>query len=83
MLEADWRLGLAISKKIGPSVVRNYFKRRIRECFRIHQEMIPNALDIVVVAKHHLKEVTLKSNVIAQDILFILHKVGTVDRYMR
>jgi ribonuclease P protein component len=34
---ADARLGLAISRKVGNSVVRNHVKRRVRECFRRRQ----------------------------------------------
>lgn len=42
------RLGLSISKKVGNAVVRNRWKRRIREAFRVQREQLPGGLDIVV-----------------------------------
>ncbi len=42
------RLGLSVSKKVGNAVVRNRWKRIIREAFRKQQIDIPRGLDIVV-----------------------------------
>jgi len=42
------RLGLAVSRKVGNAVVRNYWKRRLREAFRhVHAEL-PVGLDFVL-----------------------------------
>ena len=45
------RLGLAVSKRIGSAVVRNRVKRRLREVFRHHKELLEPPCDIVVVAR--------------------------------
>ena len=42
------RLGLSVSKKVGNAVVRNKWKRIIREAFRKQQNGIPVGMDIVV-----------------------------------
>jgi ribonuclease P protein component len=42
------RLGLSVSRKVGNAVVRNHWKRRIRESFRLQQSDLPAGLDIVV-----------------------------------
>lgn len=53
-VEGTWRLGLAVSKKIGSSVRRNRVKRLVREFFRLHQHEYGVRADIVVVPKRGL-----------------------------
>ncbi len=45
------RIGISVSKKVGNSVVRHRVKRLFRECYRLHEEMFRNGLDIVVLAR--------------------------------
>ena len=42
------RLGLAVSRKVGPAVVRNRWKRIIREVFRKSRGRLPAGMDLVV-----------------------------------
>ena len=42
------RLGLSVSRKVGNAVVRNRWKRRIREAFRLQFAELPGGLDLVV-----------------------------------
>lgn len=46
--EVSPRLGVTIPKKTGNAVVRNRWKRWIREAFRIRQHEIPTGYDIIV-----------------------------------
>ncbi len=46
--ETSVRLGITIPKKTGSAVVRNRWKRWIREAFRINRDRLPTGLDIVV-----------------------------------
>lgn len=42
------RLGLSVSRKVGGAVVRNRWKRLLREAFRLHRCELPSGVDLVV-----------------------------------
>lgn len=42
------RLGLSIGRQVGNAVVRNRWKRLIREAFRRNRHRLPSGLDLVV-----------------------------------
>ena len=45
------RLGITVSTKLGHAVVRNRVRRRIREIYRIHEDLFLPGYDIVAVAR--------------------------------
>lgn len=49
-LTGQARLGLAVSRKVGPAVVRNRIKRLLRELFRRTAASLP-AVDFIVIAQ--------------------------------
>jgi ribonuclease P protein component len=49
--DAALRLGVVASRRIGPAVVRNRAKRRLRELFRINRHRFGGQMDVVLVAR--------------------------------
>jgi ribonuclease P protein component len=50
-VQAGSRLGITASRKVGCAVVRNRFKRHVREWFRTHRCELANEVDLVVIAR--------------------------------
>ena len=45
------RVGITVSKKLGHAVVRNRVRRRLREVYRLNEELFQSGWDMVVVAR--------------------------------
>ena len=45
------RVGITVSKKLGSAVIRNRVRRRLREVYRLNEELFSSGWDIVVVAR--------------------------------
>ncbi len=55
------RLGLVVGRKFGNSPRRNRFKRILREAYRLNKSLLNNGVDIVVIPRPGLTELTLKA----------------------
>jgi ribonuclease P protein component len=45
------RLGVSVSRKVGGAIVRNRWKRMLREAFRLSRAELPTGVDLVIVPK--------------------------------
>lgn len=68
------RLGLIASRRLGPAVARNRAKRRLRDLFRRHRDVLgPGAaLDIVAIPKRELMAAPFSD--VEQDFVNALRK---------
>lgn len=55
------RLGLVVTRKIGGAVRRNRVKRLCRECFRTWPDLLPDGVDLVVIARSGAATLTLEA----------------------
>ena len=51
-IQKENRLGVSVSKRVGNSVVRHTFVRKIREIFRLNNSQTVQGKDILVVARN-------------------------------
>jgi ribonuclease P protein component len=52
--EHSRRIGFSAGKRLGSAVLRNRCKRRLRECYRLHQDFVPIGMDMIIVARRSM-----------------------------
>jgi ribonuclease P protein component len=72
----DCRLGVSAGKAVGNAVVRNRFKRLVREVFRMHRQEITAGVDYVVIAGKAAKE--LAFNDVEESFLKLASKISNL-----
>ncbi len=68
------RVGITVSKKLGKAHVRNFVRRRLREIYRLHEDLFQPGWDIVVVAR--TKAVNADFDRLTKSYLSLAKKAG-------
>lgn len=72
------RLGITASKKVGKSVKRNLFRRRIRESYRFYEGFVKDGIDCLFVARN--REEVPEFLEIKREMKFLLRKLNIFDQ---
>ncbi len=70
------RLGLTVSRKKGPAVVRNRIKRVLRSFFRLNQEQFQIRADVIIVPKRVLNGRTVSYGQVEKEFLPMIGKIN-------
>ena len=68
------RVGLTVGRVLGPAVVRNRIKRRMREAVRAHLTVLPNEVDLVLLPRKSVA--TLPYPQLSQEVATIFGRVS-------
>ena len=74
------RIGVAVGKKAGKSVVRNRLKRLIREAYRLNEEQIEKGLDIVIVWRSSTNIDNVNFDIVQKSLLKCLDKANLINK---
>lgn len=72
------QLGITVSVKMGSAVVRNRFRRRLREAYRLAEPRIKPGHSIVIVARHG--GIDAPFSVLQRDLDALLDKLGLLEQ---
>ena len=72
------RIGVAVGKKAGKSVVRNRLKRLIREAYRLNEEKIKKGLDIIIVWRSSNNIDNVNFDIVQKSLLKCLNKANLI-----
>ncbi len=71
-------MGLTVSRKTGPAVVRNRIKRVIREFFRLYQNQIQIRADIIFVPKRALDGKKITLGLAEKELIPVIDKLNKI-----
>lgn len=71
-------MGLTVSRKKGPAVVRNRIKRVIREFFRLYQNQIQIRADIIFVPKRALDGKKITLGLAEKELIPVIDKLNKI-----
>lgn len=75
---ANLRLAVVASKKVGGAVQRNRAKRRLREVFRLNQHQLSGPCDVVLVARKSI--LTASWPQVVEDFSSVFKRAGLLSQ---
>jgi ribonuclease P protein component len=72
--QPGFQFGLVTTRKLGPAVVRNRIRRRLREVVREQQHLLVDGLHLVIIARWRAPDASLQD--LRQDWLRTARRAG-------
>jgi ribonuclease P protein component len=76
--DANLRLGVVSSRKVGNAVRRNRARRRLREIFRRHRHRLRGPVDVVLVARYGVVDAPWQA--ITEELLRLTQRAGILKK---
>lgn len=70
------RVGITVSKKLGKAHIRNRVRRRLREVYRLNEEMFLPGWDIVMVARS--RAIAAPFDNLTESVLHLARRAGVL-----
>ena len=71
------RLGVTVTKRVGPAVKRNRIKRLVREYFRINRHHLAGNWDINIIAKRQITDFSAKA--VYSSLMNIVERIASYN----
>ena len=79
--DAELRLGVVASRKVGGAVERTRARRRLREVFRKHRHHLSGKYDVVLVARHGILKA--RWDELVEEFMELAGRAGLLDKGQR
>ena len=74
-----YRFGISVGKKIGCAVVRNNYKRKVRNIIDKHKKLYANNIDYIIIVRKNCLNIEFEK--IEKSFVYLINKIKKEDSY--
>ena len=72
------RIGFTVGKRIGGAVKRNLVRRRLKEAYRLMEDIIVPGYDLVIIGR--VRALSASFVQLQKEMMFLMNKAGLTDK---